>query len=234
MATIVCPSCGKNVNISFDDCPFCNAPIDKSSVTPVKQEVDIDLPLSLSEKEYTKPKPKQDEGESKSGLCDICNAGIIKSHAHIVDTQLIRNATSKGFLPPIAKAMNDTFASFGISGRDMWKSTIEAGAGTNWALCNNCFKEVSDYANRSGCFIATAACLNRQAWEVITLSRFRDELLSKHHFGKSFINYYYRVSPGPAAYIARHKALRVVVRNLLIRPNATLVLLLLKLRGVLL
>jgi molybdopterin-guanine dinucleotide biosynthesis protein len=59
-------------------------------------------------------------------LCDICNKELSDSEKTVVKTNTIRKATAKGYLPPIAKAMGSAMAQFGMSGKDMWKYTVEA------------------------------------------------------------------------------------------------------------
>ena len=47
----------------------------------------------------------------------------------------------------------------------------------------------------SNCFIATACYRDLYSPEVILLRKFRDEILSKHFFGRIFIKFYYSTSP---------------------------------------
>jgi len=63
-----------------------------------------------------------------------------------------------------------------------------------------------------GCFIATAAYGSCLAPEVSALREFRDRVLLKHELGKSFIEWYYRLSPPAAAFIADHESLKIAVR----------------------
>ncbi|MFK8014451.1 MAG: CFI-box-CTERM domain-containing protein [Gammaproteobacteria bacterium] len=87
-----------------------------------------------------------------------------------------------------------------------------------------------------GCFIATAAWGATWDDNVVTLTRFRDEFLLHHGFGRRFVAWYYRTSPPFADYIRERPALRAGVRAGLTpvvmsirypwRTTATLVLLL--------
>jgi len=63
-----------------------------------------------------------------------------------------------------------------------------------------------------GCFIATAAYGSSLSPEVSTLREFRDRVLLKHALGQSFVEWYYRLSPPAAAFIADHESLKLAVR----------------------
>jgi len=62
------------------------------------------------------------------------------------------------------------------------------------------------------CFIATAAWGSWMDPHVVSLRRFRDEVLMQHAPGRAFVDFYYRHSPPLAAFIARHEALRAAAR----------------------
>ena len=63
-----------------------------------------------------------------------------------------------------------------------------------------------------GCFIATAAYGSRLAPEVAMLREFRDRYLLTNGLGQAFVEWYYRVSPRAAAFIAEHESLKTAVR----------------------
>jgi hypothetical protein len=63
-----------------------------------------------------------------------------------------------------------------------------------------------------GCFIATAIYGSRLAPEVVTLREFRDRYLLTNGPGQAFVDWYCRVSPTIAAFIAEHESLKTAVR----------------------
>jgi hypothetical protein len=63
-----------------------------------------------------------------------------------------------------------------------------------------------------GCFIATAAYGSYLAPEVMTLREFRDQCLLTSDYGRAFVDWYYRVSPSVAAFIAEDETLKGAVR----------------------
>ncbi len=73
------------------------------------------------------------------------------------------------------------------------------------------------------CFVATAACGDPFATEVITLSAFRDDVLLRSQVGRWFVRLYYAVSPPIAAVIARSSALPYVAMAILVQPAARFV-----------
>jgi hypothetical protein len=62
------------------------------------------------------------------------------------------------------------------------------------------------------CFIATAAYGSRMVKEVAALRNFRDNVLLKNSLGKSFVKFYYEISPPLADYIGEHVILRTATR----------------------
>lgn len=70
----------------------------------------------------------------------------------------------------------------------------------------------------SNCFIATAACGNDQAQDVVQLCLFREKVLRQTRLGCAVIAVYESVSPPLARLISRSEALRRLVRVLVVRP----------------
>jgi hypothetical protein len=108
------------------------------------------------------------------------------------------------------------------------KKELEAIAKTNGEeFVNSCnvdafFTQEVQKAS-SGCFIATAACGNPLAPEVIALSAFRDDVLLGSRFGRTIVRLYYSVSPPIAALVARSGVLRRAVIACIVRPAALFV-----------
>ena len=65
---------------------------------------------------------------------------------------------------------------------------------------------------RWGCFIATAAYWSYLAPEVEVLRQFSDEYLITNPIGRTFVEFYYRVSPPAAEYISRSEGLKSLTR----------------------
>jgi hypothetical protein len=69
-----------------------------------------------------------------------------------------------------------------------------------------------------GCFVATAVYGSNLSSEVVRLSIFRDTVLLRSQVGRSFVKFYNRVSPPLAEFIASREPLRVLTRELLLKP----------------
>jgi len=65
------------------------------------------------------------------------------------------------------------------------------------------------------CFIATAAYGSYLHDDVLVLRQFRDRYLLTNSLGRAFVEFYYKMSPRIAAYIAEYDSLRWSVRVLL-------------------
>ena len=69
-----------------------------------------------------------------------------------------------------------------------------------------------DSGGGGGCFIATAAFGSFTEPHVLVLREFRDQVLSGNPLGRSFVSFYYKVSPPIANFISQHETLKVLVR----------------------
>lgn len=65
------------------------------------------------------------------------------------------------------------------------------------------------------CFIASIAFESRNDPTLIILRAFRNEILSSHFIGKSFVRLYYRWSPGLANRLQHHKWIKTALRAIL-------------------
>jgi hypothetical protein len=70
-------------------------------------------------------------------------------------------------------------------------------------------------AQKEGCYIATAVYGSYDAPQVMTLRRFRDEVLSRTALGRWFIRTYYRLSPSIAERLKEAKLINHLVRSIL-------------------
>jgi hypothetical protein len=70
-------------------------------------------------------------------------------------------------------------------------------------------------AKKEGCYIATAVYGSYDAPEVMTLRKFRDNVLKKSVFGRMFIRFYYRLSPPLAEKLKYAKRVNRCVKRIL-------------------
>lgn len=72
--------------------------------------------------------------------------------------------------------------------------------------------ELEPSSTDGDCFIGTAAWGTWVAEEVIVLKTLRDNVLLTNSLGRNFVEFYYKVSPQVADFIAKHDSLRAAVR----------------------
>ena len=80
------------------------------------------------------------------------------------------------------------------------------------------FVRIIEHWNTQGCFIATAVYESSTSQEVLTLRKFRDEILSNTFFGKQVIKAYYLVSPSIANFIENKKSLKSLIKYAILDP----------------
>lgn len=71
---------------------------------------------------------------------------------------------------------------------------------------------------KSGCFIATASFDDEFAPEVIYLRRFRNHVMNKSKKGRTFVHMYYLLSPPIARVISKSFVLKVLTREIFLKP----------------
>lgn len=67
----------------------------------------------------------------------------------------------------------------------------------------------------SDCFIATAAYGSGESWQVRALRQWRDEILIHDKLGRTFVRWYYRISPPIADFVRGNRMARLLVRSTL-------------------
>jgi hypothetical protein len=69
-----------------------------------------------------------------------------------------------------------------------------------------------------GCFIATAATGSYDHPKVLTLRKYRDDVLLTSGMGRSFVSFYYSISPPIAKQVAKSELLRTLVMKAIVNP----------------
>ena len=70
-------------------------------------------------------------------------------------------------------------------------------------------------SNSGGCYIATMVYGDYEHPQVMVLREFRDNFLSKHLIGRSFIKFYYRYSPNWVETMKNMKPVNLFIRFVL-------------------
>jgi len=88
-----------------------------------------------------------------------------------------------------------------------WNSSVDWGDGGGGG---------NMFGDMGGCFIATAAYGSMSHPHVLTLRQFRDRYLLPHRSGRRLVRGYYRISPGLARAMGRHRWLKGPTRLILL------------------
>ena len=114
----------------------------------------------------------------------------------------------EGCIVPKSRVNNDSGADQPNVAIKMYHFTgVQAGISTSTPPAPS-----GDGGGGGGCFIATAAFGSSLADDVVVLKKFRDNILLKNSVGRSFVRFYYEVSPRLADYIEGHESLKTAVR----------------------
>jgi hypothetical protein len=74
----------------------------------------------------------------------------------------------------------------------------------------------SSSTEETGCFIATKI-FSIDSYEVSVLSAYRDKVLINSIFGKLFIQFYYKISPGIITVLDKSRSVKKLIKRILIR-----------------
>ena len=109
---------------------------------------------------------------------------------------------------------------------------LEPESSSEFLSINEIFeKQNKEEASSSMCFVATACYGSGSAEPVMVLRKFRDSILADSIMGRKFIGIYYKYGPYAADYILSRNILRLIVRNLLCAPAASIARILLRIKS---
>lgn len=83
--------------------------------------------------------------------------------------------------------------------------------------CWFCERDVSkarDAAEKPRCFVATSV-FGKSSYEVAVLREFRDDVLNKNFFGKTFVHVYYKISPVVARTVDKNEIIKNFFKKLI-------------------
>ncbi len=83
---------------------------------------------------------------------------------------------------------------------------------------------LSDNDKKDGCFIATAVYGTPDSIELTVLRNYRDQVLLRSSIGKTFVAFYYTVSPTIAFWLSKSNSAKMAVRVTLLDPLVALLI----------
>ena len=81
----------------------------------------------------------------------------------------------------------------------------------------------SDTSGNKGCFVATACYGSYDCDEVVTLRKFRDNVLLKRKAGRAFVQSYYTISPPISRWLRKHCRIANIIRQLFLSPIVNII-----------
>ena len=92
-------------------------------------------------------------------------------------------------------------------------ATLECQCHSTTIIMNGNYYIMANFNETTGtCFIATATYSTPMTEEIEILREFRDKYLLAKPVGQAFVDFYYRISPPVAEFIAEHPSLKPIVR----------------------
>ena len=180
-------------------------------------------------------------------ICDICsNPGM----GTVVSSSDMASAVRRGFNPVRLHMLPEAMLQLvgGMAYADKWAEQATTGmlSHSDWNICGDCMSKLRPYLSgyspsprssspsasgggassqateKSQCFVATAVMGCDDAWEVVSLRRYRDAVLVKNSFGSALIALYWKLGPSLARFIGNRQCLREFTRRFIITPLARL------------
>jgi DNA-directed RNA polymerase subunit RPC12/RpoP len=142
----------------------------------------------------------------KDAKVEICKS-VIEFDCDICKSRKYKSGYSNGHPTYATIWINDTTRSLVVSNYNRAVQAIKK--------LDNSYTPPIIKNKKPGCYIATAVYGSYDAPEVITLRRFRDEVLQKSICGRLFVNIYYCISPCLAEKLKGTKHLNYIVKCLL-------------------